>query len=68
MATAERPSWSPSEVFKEEPAAERGFDEQHLQSTVADFFLKYGASDTLLQLAIAINRISPDSNVKVIKG
>ncbi len=59
MATAKRSAWSPSEVFKEEPEAERGFDEQCLHNTIDDFARKYGASDTLLQLAIAINRVSP---------
>ncbi len=59
MATDRRSSWAPSEVFKEEPAAERGFDEQQLQNTIDDFARKYGASDTLLELAKAINRVSP---------
>jgi hypothetical protein len=54
----DKPAWSPPEVFKEDPAAERGFDEQHLQSTIDDFVRKYGKMATLVALNEAGKRIA----------
>jgi len=55
-------SWSPGAVFKEDPAAERGFDEQQLHSTIDDFAGKYGSGEALAELAKAVVRM--DARIK----
>lgn len=54
MATGDKPSWAPGDVFKEDPAAERGFDETALQNTIAEFATKHGLSAAIEQIDIAM--------------